>query len=142
MITSPDVLNSNAWNHVVVTFDGTIYSAYANGLLVFSTNEFAGRVPFPTPVRYLARVNSYFAGRLDEVLLFNRALSSEEVRGIYLASTAGICRDQLRPLVVTQPSNVTAIEGTAAQFAVVAPVVSPDRVTVKVNGVVPELPSN
>lgn len=106
LITSPEVLLSNAWNHVAVTFDGTNYSAYANGLLVFSTNEFAGRVPYPTPVRYLGRVNTYFAGGLDEVMVFNRVLSPSEVRALYLASSSGMCKDQQAPECLTSPSGL------------------------------------
>lgn len=106
MITTPPVLISNAWNHVAVTFDGTNYSAYANGLLVFSTNEFAGRVPWPTPVRYLGRVSTYFAGKLDEAVTFNRALSPSEVRSLYLASSSGICKNQVTPDCVPAPAGL------------------------------------
>ncbi len=46
--TTGDVLTENAWNHVVATFDGTLYKIYVNGTKVAGDNRFAGETPAPT----------------------------------------------------------------------------------------------
>jgi hypothetical protein len=58
-----------------------------------------------------------FNGLVDEAHLYNRALSSNEVAGIYAAGSAGLCKT---PSVNGQPSSRTMAAGKAAAFAVLA----------------------
>ncbi len=75
----------NGWNHVVYSYDGTKWEGYVNGVNVFSeTRSFTldtgtGNLLFST---YNGSSN-FFNGDLDEVAIFNRALSASEIENIY-----------------------------------------------------------
>lgn len=74
------VLTLDTWNHVAVTFDGTAYKVYVNGLLKHETAEFAGKQPVNTPIKNIGRVDNYFNGRLDEVRIWRRARTAPEIQ--------------------------------------------------------------
>jgi hypothetical protein len=81
-LTTGNVLTLNEWNHVVVTYDGTTLTVIINGEDEGSAT-FANRVPSATPVRYLGSLNGTageFRGQIDEVSLWSRALSLDEIR--------------------------------------------------------------
>ena len=82
----------DTWYHGAVTYDGTTLSLYLNGTLeaqepkslntVMDANGFTigNRVGFPL-----------WQGLIDEVEIYNRALSAEEIAAIYAAGSAGKC---------------------------------------------------
>jgi hypothetical protein len=82
------------WVHLVGTFDGQVMRIYVDG-------EERGRMDRPGPIKpnefHLCLGNfevghaAHFTGLLDEVKLYNRALSAEEIRAHYsrLAADAG-----------------------------------------------------
>ena len=85
--------------HVAGTFDGTTMIVYVNGA---SDGTFAlsGAIPTNTlPVRIGADSTgaNTFSGWIDEVEIFNRALSAGEIQGIYTAGPAGKCKPQPIP---------------------------------------------
>jgi streptogramin lyase len=81
------------WTHVAMTYDGATLKVYANGVVVGSTpktgNIVASNSPFDIGGR--AAGDLYFYGYIDEVEVFNRALSAEEIVGIYAAGSFGKC---------------------------------------------------
>ena len=84
----------NTWAHLAGTFDGTTYRFYINGQLV-ATSE--GTLGEPTTAPFLIGgsggcTHEPFVGLIDEVELFNRALSAEEVAAIFNAGSAGKCK--------------------------------------------------
>ena len=78
------ITSDNAtWNHVVTTFDGTSYILYVNGVNVYSTNSFAGEIPYNTPIRNIGRVDNYFRGTLDEIRVLSKSLSPDWIATEY-----------------------------------------------------------
>jgi T5SS/PEP-CTERM-associated repeat protein/autotransporter-associated beta strand protein len=80
-------IQTNAWQHIVATASGSDYRVYVNG-------EQVGRVTNAVPIPF--DVNNYILGNsdlvgsgyrvngmMDEVRIYNRALSSNEVAGLY-----------------------------------------------------------
>jgi hypothetical protein len=59
-------------------------------------------------------------GTLEQVSLYNRALSSAEVAAIYHASSAGKCALALAPFITTAPGNPTVKAGTTNSLSVLA----------------------
>ncbi|MGO8836785.1 MAG: FG-GAP-like repeat-containing protein [Limisphaerales bacterium] len=96
----------NVWQHVAMTYDKTtgVLTLYQNGAVVAS-----GNVGIWTPSTafdlYLGiRPAGVFApipyqGLLDEVSLYNRALSSNEIAAIYAAGSAGKCPPPPVPVI-------------------------------------------
>src|SRR5689334_9150788 len=56
-------------------------------------------------------------GRVDEVSLYNRALSTAEIRAIYMAGSAGKC---FTPVISSQPQGQVGYWGTTVTFSVQA----------------------
>ncbi len=73
-------LMQNQWNHVMATYDGTTARLYVNG---YEQGRLAVSGPACANAQPL-RFGSGFAGRLDEVTLYDHALSPFEVRDIFL----------------------------------------------------------
>lgn len=65
-------------------------------------------------------VNAFFKGRIDEVSLYHRALTTSEVQAIYLAGAAGKCTAAQAPAIILQPQDQIVDGGQDAIFAVQA----------------------
>ena len=79
----------NTWYHVVGTYDNSSMKLYVNGTLVDSYSA-DGNIDYD-PVPYGAYIGlfkdnneaNYFDGLIDEVQIWNRALSWEEINASY-----------------------------------------------------------
>jgi hypothetical protein len=83
--TSPTPLSRGRWYHLAATFDGKQLTLYVDGKEA-ATDAFEGKVepsPFPLVIARgpydRARI---FTGDIDEVTVFDRALSPDEVRDL------------------------------------------------------------
>ncbi len=82
-VVAENVVTSNAWNHVGVSFDGTNMSVYVNGELVGTNSDFSGALPTTAIARLsIGRINNQFVGSIDDVRMYDRAISGAEVRGL------------------------------------------------------------
>ena len=74
------------WHHVVVTYDGATMHLYADGALKAS-RPLKGKVPVnPNPVLIgKSGFREYFHGMLDDVMLYDRALTGAEVAQLHTA---------------------------------------------------------
>jgi hypothetical protein len=80
---------SNTWVHVAGTYDGSRMRSYINGIEVASVNASGAIVGNALPPRIGIRTNccsptssigSPFQGEIDEVRIWNRALTQDEIR--------------------------------------------------------------
>jgi len=119
---------SNVWQHVALTYDKASGNAviYWNGTVV-ATNNLGSFTPQTTyPVNIGRRtgqpigLNDTYGGLMDELSLYNRALSSNEIAAIFDAGSAGKCSGNFPPLIVTPPASQTVIEGGEVDLSVVA----------------------
>jgi hypothetical protein len=125
-LVADGLLSSNSFQHVALTYDKSSGKAflYCNGVMVAS-NNFGNITPQTTyPVNIGRRTGqpigngSNYGGLIDELSLYNRALSSNEVAAVYNAGSAGKC--PVPPAVLIQPTNQTVIAGATAAFSVQA----------------------
>jgi len=73
------------WHHIVGTYDGTNVKVYVDGVLEDSEVESGTLFHSTSPVRFadnFIRPNN-FDGQMDEVMIFSRALSAEEIKSFY-----------------------------------------------------------
>ena len=79
------VATANTWSHLVIVRSGNTYYAYQNGVQTATWTSAAlpwvNTYPFNIGRYYPG--GSYFAGSIDEVMYYNRALSANEVAGLY-----------------------------------------------------------
>jgi len=86
--TSPTAISTNEWHLITGTFDGnSTLKLYVDGELVVVTDT-GGKKPNPPfmniEVGQIGYTVSYFKGIIDEVRIYNRALSPEEIKALYL----------------------------------------------------------
>jgi PKD repeat protein len=75
-------LGLNTWTHLAGTYDGTTMTLYVNGVAVASQPQ-TGPISTstgPLTIGGDALYGQYFAGRIDEVRIYNRALSAAEIQ--------------------------------------------------------------
>ncbi len=81
----------NTWHHIVFTFNSGIVNGYVDGLPVaFLSNTFpsAGSLPqfaYGLSIGTDSSKSNYLIGSLDDVRLYNRALSAADVAALYAA---------------------------------------------------------
>ncbi len=130
-------LPTNVWMHLAATFDGTnTLLFYTNGVLAGSGSGNLGP-PNTAPLTIGASGGCFFfAGLMDEVTLYGRALSADEIQSIYNAGTAGKCF--IPPVILAQPQAVTVLVGGSAAFSVMdnsgEPGVTPENYQWRLNG--------
>jgi len=88
LITSTNSYNDGNWHFVVVTRDGDTAKMYVDGVEVgIETDSAVGTIDPPTSAfigvaEFDAGKVQYFDGAIDEVRIYNRALSQEEINKI------------------------------------------------------------
>ena len=72
----------NAWTHLAATYDGATLRLYVNGLQVSSVPHTGGITTSTLPLHIGgdSLYGRYFHGRIDEVRIYNRALTQDEIR--------------------------------------------------------------
>jgi hypothetical protein len=71
----------NTWTHLAMTYDGSNMRLYVNGALVTTTAATGNIITTANPLR-IGGNNSwgeYFAGQIDDVRVYNRALTQAEI---------------------------------------------------------------
>ncbi|OQY99984.1 MAG: hypothetical protein B6D41_00475 [Chloroflexi bacterium UTCFX4] len=101
--TTGAVLTANSWNHVVLTYDKTNgnVAMYVNGVASPVSSSNLGIVTPDTSFdMYLARrvagqaPAARLSGKMDEVQIWDRALTAGEVQAIYSANASSACDTQ------------------------------------------------
>jgi hypothetical protein len=94
----PAITDTN-FHHVAVTKSGISVTFYIDGSAYPVATPYSDTFQFTTPAAISGRGdnlngnnNDSFFGTIDEVSIYNRALSSNEVAAIYAAGSAGKCR--------------------------------------------------
>jgi hypothetical protein len=93
-VTGRTASNNNTWYHLAGTYDGANIKIYLNGVLT-ATTAYTG--PIGTNA---ANVNigrdadgggrRYYRGRIDDVRIYNRALTAEEVQALLVSNQASV----------------------------------------------------
>ena len=69
------------WYHVVATYDGTNQKIYVNGVLENTRGSAGYRAPsITTKIARRGQGTNFINGTLDDVRIYNRALSAAEVQ--------------------------------------------------------------
>ncbi len=84
--TPSTVITDSVWHHIVITYNGTSVITYIDGVSVYSSDADAGKT-FNTNLNNLiisGTGTSYIQdGTLDEIRIYNRALTGEESEVLY-----------------------------------------------------------
>ncbi len=114
-----ETLEADTWYHIAGVFDGATAKTYING-------ELKGSVDVPGRIddnKLPLRIGSddsgnFFAGVMDQVLIWKRALSGAEIRTVIEGSFEIV--EGALPEIQTQPESQTLFEGGTASLQVTA----------------------
>ena len=134
-------LGGSAWVHLVGTYDGANWKLYRNGKLVASQASPTGALPVDLGDWAVGSTGEgwmdNFNGAIDEVAIYNTALSASKVATHYVTGKAGTAAITVTPaggdnVTITWPAGTTLVQSTTVNGAY-APVsglpVSPLTVT-------------
>jgi lysophospholipase L1-like esterase len=119
LLSEGPTLPQATWSHLAATYDGVVVRLYVDGAEVASQNLGS---PLPTssdPLRIGGNniLGQFFEGRLDEVRIYNRALTGTEIQ---TDMNTPISSSPHSPFIITAPANLTVMEPNAATFSVIA----------------------
>jgi cysteine-rich repeat protein len=101
LLSSPagSIPTSNRWYHVVVIGDGTNIRIFIDGVLVrtgpvglLATGNSAFTLRIGASYDADAQPLRFFDGNIDEVQIYNRALTPAQIRDIFTVGSAGLCK--------------------------------------------------
>jgi hypothetical protein len=119
-LESVTVIKTNVWYFVVGVRGSNFLQLYVNGKLEAQTNVHFAQDYGNLPLYFGTSGQSYydckFGGLLDEVSLYNRALTSDEIAAIYAASSAGKCRSLASSSTSLSLSTNLAVYGASVTF--------------------------
>ena len=80
-VSGPGALPLNAWTHLALTYDGAVMRIYQNGVEVGSQAKTGNIATSSQSLRIGGNSiwGEYFSGRIDEVRIYNRALTPAEI---------------------------------------------------------------
>jgi chitodextrinase len=118
------VIPVNAWTHLATTFDGSTIRLFVNGVQVASVAQTAPLSPTADTLQIGADFypTEYFAGLIDEVRIYNRALSPAEIQVDMLTAVSGAApppqSDTVPPSVsISSPANGATVTNTVSVSA-------------------------
>jgi hypothetical protein len=120
---TPDlIIGDSAFHHLAMTKDGTNVVFYVDGV-AYPASPYTSVFTFGTPLAIGARGGDFansFYGTIDELAFYNRALTPDEISGIYNAGSSGKCTGPTPPSISIQPQDQIALVGTNVTFSVLA----------------------
>ena len=156
-LAGPAAIPLNQWTHLAATFDGATKVLYVNGVQVASQGGLGALAYAPVPVGIGAtwqnNTPSYlFTGSIDEVSLYDRALTPAEISAIVTAGPAG--KSTVGPYITTElllpPATVgqpysqafTSVQGTPpVSYTLAAANAAPPGLTLTSAGVLSGTPT-
>ncbi len=97
-------VNANEWTFLAYTWDSTTEYIYKNGILSDTRPRNFNYVPGNARIGhgFWGDTANAFPGLIDEITVFNRTLTAQEIAAIYNAGSAGICPVQTYNLAVSK----------------------------------------
>lgn len=122
------VIQPNTYQHVALTYDkssglaaifldGEQLDLFINGQRIGDTENIGSITPQTSSDLYLGHrtARPHFSGAMDEVSIYNRALSETEINSIYRADTAGKCRYSVSGRITDECGNALRGVSVAVQ---------------------------
>jgi len=122
LVWSSQITPVNTWQQVIVTKAGINVTMYVNGQ-VADTNQVANSTTpsggyLSVGVQYDLASGSFFSGVIDDIRIYNRALSASEVQQLYAYESTP--PTSTPPSITSQPQSVTVNAKASATFTVTA----------------------
>jgi hypothetical protein len=132
----------NSWKHVVITYDGTTVTHYANAIengTVGTTNILVASNNSLLFGKDIIRGNRFFNGIIDEVRIYNRALSPTEILNNYngYISRYGLVLEYIYSLGNANDQSGYGNNGTPINDPIFIPNACTDKCTIPIGCITP-----
>jgi parallel beta-helix repeat protein len=95
-VDSQNAVPLNQWSHVAGTWDGSRLRVYINGVqdpnTAVATGTMGSDAGVTKAIGSHGGLDQFFSGLIDEVEVFNRALTADEIQSIFNAGGSGKCK--------------------------------------------------
>jgi hypothetical protein len=121
--STAQIVDTN-WHHVAVTKAGTTVSFFLDGMEHPAAAYDSGGFIFSAPgcigawLNPASLVDNSFYGSIDEVAVYNRALTAIEIQSIYASAMTGKCPVAAPPTVVSGPHTTNVLAGANVTLSV------------------------
>ena len=113
---------SNQWNHAVFMRNNGVISIYINGVFKLSASEGGAAPSYPiSPICGAMSFESLtpplynpFTGKIDELRIYDRALSDAEIMAVYTDYSTGGVQPDITPPIITNGPHATNISCNSA----------------------------
>ena len=123
--TSSSILSNNSWYHFIYVFNNGIASLYVNGQLITSqitAGSMVGNSLTDLIFGYgLPSNNAYYSGKLDDIGVWNRALTECEIKALFNSAPwlaindISICPNDTGTLIAQTVENGGAFQWSSGQ---------------------------
>jgi hypothetical protein len=115
-------LAANTWYYLAATYDGETLKSYTNGVLVTSNTAPSGPAdsdPNPLTIAKHATVKQFFRGTVDDVRIYNRALTQAEIQSDMKTPVGATPSPDTTPptVAITTPASGATVSGTVTVTA-------------------------
>ncbi len=105
-------IDLNNWHHIVLTHDGSVWRLYKDGVLTGSYTGGRAWQQYAANIYFGDGYHGYWNGLIDEVAIYNRALSAEEIQ--MHAQTVTITPPTVDPVASPTAAQTITLSGTKA----------------------------
>ncbi len=103
-------VTQGTWYYIVFTFNGSQLRMYSNGQLIDSLNRTGSIQTGNDPLRFGRRggsgiYNQWFNGLIDDIGIWNRALTQQEITALYISQT---CNSSSNAITADGPTTFCA----------------------------------
>ncbi|MEY2408077.1 MAG: peptidyl-prolyl cis-trans isomerase, partial [Verrucomicrobiota bacterium] len=125
--SAPGILRADIWQHVALTYQrtGGLARLYLNGAVAGQVNIGSRALQTSYELFFGRRVavsgtNYRYTGGMDEIGLYDHALTASEIQAIVDAGAAGRCKVAQPPRILSPPQSQAAVVGETVSFNVTA----------------------
>ena len=117
-VCQPSPLPTNTWTHLTVTYNGSTLTLYRNGVAVANSNV-SGTLSPTTGTLQIggSQFGEYFKGLIDEVRIYNRALTATEIQATYQQESVETSQTVATPVISPSGGNYSGSVSVTMQTA-------------------------
>ncbi|MCW5550792.1 MAG: immunoglobulin domain-containing protein [Verrucomicrobiae bacterium] len=119
-VTANTSITDTNFHHLAVTKSGATVLFYVDGV-AHTVAPYSPTFTFTSPAAIGAAGDNFdasFNGSVDDLAIYNRALSASEIQAIYNSGSSGKC--DLPPVIASHPADQTVTVGGQVTFSVTA----------------------
>ncbi len=127
-------LDDGIWHFVALTFSNNVLNGFVDGSLSYSHNYPVGFINTNGQSNFIGKSNhqgweTFFKGIIDDIAIYNRALSPSEIQQLYTAQSYAWSTNENTPTITVSPTQTTTYTATVTT----ATQTCTDSITITVN---------